>query len=192
MLKCSGSSPIPDGSGDGGLRHRLPVRSLLLLRRQSQSKEPTKLLVFRRSREFSDEGHLRYYVVCKKKEKVKSKDCDETMTLKKKRMKMIKGLSKDLSALMHMRFRGEEDLMEEQFKGKMISEAAEAQLAQLQVLKAEEKEMKRRRKEKAAMKAAQMKAMGDCNNSSSSSSESSNSECGEVVDKSCLKSGALA
>lgn len=65
---------------------------------------------------------MRYYgVVCKKKEKVKSKDCDETMTLKKKRMKMIKGLSKDLSALTLMRFGGEEDLMEEEFKGKMIS-----------------------------------------------------------------------
>ncbi|XXG85196.1 hypothetical protein AAC387_Pa11g0322 [Persea americana] len=72
-------------------------------------------------------------------------------------------------------------------------EAAEALLAQLQVLKAGEKEMKRRRKEeKGAMKAAEMKAMGDCNNSSSSSSESSNSECGEVVDMSCLRSGALA
>ncbi|XXG53873.1 hypothetical protein AAC387_Pa03g1893 [Persea americana] len=163
--------------------------------RQSQSKEPTKLSVFRRSCEFSDEGHLRYYgVVCKKKEKVKSKDCDETMMLKKKKgMKMIKGLSKDLSALRHMRFGGEEDLMEEEFKGKMISEAAEALLAELQVLKAEEKEMKRRRKEeKAAMKAAQMKAIGDCNNSSSSSSELSNIECGEVVDMSCLRSGVLA
>lgn len=72
-------------------------------------------------------------------------------------------------------------------------EAAEALLAQLQVLKAEEKETKRRRKEeKAAMKAARKKAMGDCNNSSNSSSESSDSECGEVVDMSCLRSGALA
>ncbi|XXG59855.1 hypothetical protein AAC387_Pa04g1867 [Persea americana] len=33
---------------------------------------------------------------------------------------------------------------------------------------------------------------GRLQNSSSSSSESSNNECGEVVDKSCLRSGALA
>ena len=62
-----------------------------------------------------------YGVVCKKKEKMKRKDCDEAMMLKKKRMKMIKGLSKDLPALTNMRFGGEEDLMEKQFKGKMIS-----------------------------------------------------------------------
>ncbi|KAJ8618206.1 hypothetical protein MRB53_014392 [Persea americana] len=118
-LATTFSQFLASSFGDGSLRHRLQVHSLQLRCRQSQSREPTNLSIFRRSCEFSDEGHLRYYgVVCKKKEKVKSKDCDETMMLKKKRMKMIKGLSKDLSALTHMRFGGEENLMEDQFKGK--------------------------------------------------------------------------
>eukprot|EP00262_Sarcandra_glabra_P015320 TRINITY_DN4691_c0_g1_i1.p1 TRINITY_DN4691_c0_g1~~TRINITY_DN4691_c0_g1_i1.p1 ORF type:complete len:425 (-),score=77.84 TRINITY_DN4691_c0_g1_i1:195-1403(-) len=139
--------------------------------------------------EFSDDRHLQYYASPvrsggKKKQKEKVKN----MEIKKK-TKLIKGLSKDLSAFYAMGFGVElEDGLVGEVKGKMISEAAQLLLAQLQQLRSEEKEMKRKRKEeKAAMKAMQMN-----DTSSSSSSESSDSECGDVVDMSWLRTGLLA
>ncbi|KAI8004114.1 Diacylglycerol O-acyltransferase 3 [Camellia lanceoleosa] len=78
--------------------------------------------------------------------------------------------------------------------GKKDHEATELLLAQLQQLKAEEEELKKKRKEdKAKLKAASMQNRLDCELSSGPSSESSSdSECGEVVDMSCLKSKTLA
>ncbi|XP_077232661.1 diacylglycerol acyltransferase [Tasmannia lanceolata] len=144
--------------------------------------------------EFSDEGHRQYYESVrsggKKKEK---KDKILGADMVKKRLKLIKGLTKDLSVFYEMGFGGQngEDLVEE-VRGKMISEAAEVLLTQLQQLKAEEKEIKRKKKEeKAALKAARMKAMAD-DTSSSSSSESSNSDCEEIVDMNLLRSKAIA
>ncbi|XP_058084374.1 diacylglycerol O-acyltransferase 3-like [Magnolia sinica] len=142
--------------------------------------------------EFSNDGHLCYYAVSPKcGGKKKEKNPEAAMI--KKRLKLVKGLSRDLSAFSGMGFGLEtgESLIGE-VKGKTISEAAEVLLAQLQQLRSEEKEMKRKRKEeKAAMKAARMKAMAGKEDTSSSSSESSDSECGEVVDMSRLRSGVL-
>ncbi|KAL5981686.1 hypothetical protein ACLOJK_015749 [Asimina triloba] len=143
---------------------------------------------------FSDDGHSRYYAsaiispTCGGKKKEKEK-CSEAKEIKK-RMKLIKGLSKDLSAFSGMGFGIEtvEGLTGE-VKGKMISEAAEVLLAQLQLLRAEEKELKRKKKEeKVARKAmACKKDMVD----SSSSSDSSDSDCGEVVDMNRLRIAAI-
>ena len=71
-----------------------------------------------------------------------------------------------------------------------MQEAAEVLLKQLQQMRTEEKELKRRKKEeKAKMKAAKKKTM--VVSESPSSSESSDSECGEVVDMTHLRSGAV-
>ncbi|OVA16631.1 hypothetical protein BVC80_1543g65 [Macleaya cordata] len=138
---------------------------------------------------FSDQGHLQYYVSPKSGTKKKEKKNLEMATIKKK-LKLVKGLSKDLSMFSSLGFGLEtEDGLISEVKGKNLSEASEILLAQLQLLKAEEKEMKRKKKEeKARLKAIQMKTKVDCE-SSSSSSESSDSECGEVVNMSCLRSG---
>ncbi|KAF8394746.1 hypothetical protein HHK36_020963 [Tetracentron sinense] len=124
-----------------------------------------------RSRKFPDDGNLQYYVAPRsggrKKEKEKEKGS-------KKRLKLIKGLSRDLSVFYGMGFGVEtEDGLIGEVKGKMISviiqsllsvfspsidlvnlEATEILLAQLQQLRAEEKELNKKRKEdKAKLKA---------------------------------------
>ncbi|XP_050117940.1 diacylglycerol O-acyltransferase 3-like isoform X2 [Malus sylvestris] len=123
---------------------------------------------------FSEDGHLQYYQggpMCGgMKEKAKEI---------KKKVKLLKGLSKNLAAYSQMGF-GPLDSQEglvDQLQGKLIS------------LRAEEKELKKRGKEeKARLKAERMKTMVDSESSSSSSSESSDSECGEVVDMKRLQS----
>ncbi|BFG14776.1 hypothetical protein CerSpe_010500 [Prunus speciosa] len=134
---------------------------------------------------FCDDGHVQYYHVGPRCGCMKEKEI-------KKKLKLLKGLSKDLSASSQMGF-GPLDSQEglvAQFQGKLISEGAEALLLkQLELLRAEEKELKRKRKEeKARLKAERMKNMVDSESSSSSSSESSESECGEVVDMNRLRS----
>ncbi|XP_072984997.1 diacylglycerol O-acyltransferase 3-1 [Typha latifolia] len=135
--------------------------------------------------DFADEGHLKFYASPAR--------CGEKRKEGKKRAKLMKGLTKDLSKLYSMDFSveaGERDV-----KGKMISEAAELLLAQLNQMKAQEKEMKKKRKEeKAAMKATRMKdyAKDDTSSSSSSSSESSDSECEETVNMSCLRTASAS
>ncbi|KAL5723623.1 hypothetical protein ACHQM5_006999 [Ranunculus cassubicifolius] len=134
---------------------------------------------------FTDSGHLQYYVSPKaglKKEKKKS----EIAVLKKK-LKLVKGMSKDLLRFSSMGFGLDiEDGLITEVKEKKISEAIEILLSQLQQLKAEEKELKRKKKEeKAKMKATQMNKL-----SSSSSSESSDSERGEIVDMNSFRSVA--
>ncbi|XP_050117939.1 diacylglycerol O-acyltransferase 3-like isoform X1 [Malus sylvestris] len=136
---------------------------------------------------FSEDGHLQYYQggpMCGgMKEKAKEI---------KKKVKLLKGLSKNLAAYSQMGF-GPLDSQEglvDQLQGKLISESAEELLLkQLEQLRAEEKELKKRGKEeKARLKAERMKTMVDSESSSSSSSESSDSECGEVVDMKRLQS----
>ncbi|KAF8399620.1 hypothetical protein HHK36_015489 [Tetracentron sinense] len=137
---------------------------------------------------FSDDGYLQYYVTPrsggKKKKGLK-------MVTVKKRLKLIKGLSRDLSMFYGMGFGVEtEDGLIGEVKGKMILEATKILLAQLQQLRVEEKDLnKKRKEEKAKLKATRMKAC----ESSSSNSESSDSECGEIevcMDGKCKKSGA--
>jgi hypothetical protein len=144
---------------------------------------------------FSDEGHLRYYngpavavaaslsaTKCGggKKEQVK----DVVAKKMKKRLKLLKGLKKDLSMFSEMGFglNPDHDLAD-QVKEKMISEATDLLIQQLQQLKAEEKELKRKKKEeKAKLKA----------NCELSSSDSSDSECDQVIDMNQLKPKAAS
>ncbi|XP_068663529.1 diacylglycerol O-acyltransferase 3 [Aristolochia californica] len=141
---------------------------------------------FAGSSAFADEDHLRYYgsPICGGKKEKKDK---ESKSIKKK-LKLLKGLSKDLSAFSGIGFGLEENAgMVGEVKGKLIEEAAEVLISQLQQLKAQEKEMKRKRK---AEKAARTKiAMSDTD---TSSSESSDSECGAVVDMNRLRSEVQA
>lgn len=135
---------------------------------------------------FRDESHLKYYYESPRCGAKKDKDKVTT----KKKSKLLKALSKDLSLFSDLGFGvdSDEGLFGE-VKGKMISEAAEVLLKQLQQMRAEEKELKRRRKEeKAKLKATRMETGVVCE---SSSSESSDSECGEVVDMTHLRSGAV-
>ncbi|KAK6154751.1 hypothetical protein DH2020_008999 [Rehmannia glutinosa] len=157
---------------------------------------------------FCDQGHVKYYssnfgvssatgaetgmmtTISGKKEKTTKDKSPKKM--KKKQLKLLKGLSRDLSTFSQIGFGLDtEGALVDQVKGNMISEAAELLLEQLQKLKAEEKEMKRKiKEEKARLKASAMRnSVIDCQMSSSSSSESSSSdsECGEIVDMNNLK-----
>ncbi|XP_016445130.2 diacylglycerol O-acyltransferase 3 [Nicotiana tabacum] len=161
---------------------------------------------------FKDEGYLEYYnssgrgssriIRCGKKEK--NKENDVALKKTKKKMKLLKGLSRDLSNLSEMGIGfgfGSDIGLVDQVQGKTISETAELLLGQLQQLKAEEKELKRKRKEeKALMKmkgASQVQGitnreMSSSSSSSSESSESSDDECQNLVDMKSLKIESLA
>ncbi|KAB2634224.1 hypothetical protein D8674_042140 [Pyrus ussuriensis x Pyrus communis] len=120
---------------------------------------------------FSNDGHLQYYQAGPMCGGMKEKEKEI-----KKKVKLLKGLSKDLAAYSQMGFGplGSQEGLVAQLQGKLIS------------LRAEEKELKKKRKaEKARLKAERMKTMVD---TESSSSESSDSECGEVVDMKRLQS----
>lgn len=125
---------------------------------------------------FKDEGHLRYYASSTPARCGPKKE-------EKRKLKLVKGLEKDLSALYSIGFgldKGEG--VSGEVKGQMISEAADVLLAQLTKLRAEAEEMKMKRKqEKKEKKAAKMKTCGKDHDNSSSSSESSDSECETVV-----------
>ncbi|KAL6553268.1 hypothetical protein OROGR_007110 [Orobanche gracilis] len=111
----------------------------------------------------------------------------------KKQLKLLKGLSRDLSTFSEMGFGlDSHGLLLDQVKGNMISEAAEVMLKQLQKLKARRKELKRKMKEeKTRLKAVRTRDnVFDCEMSSSDSS--SDSECGEIVDMNNLKSKQIA
>ncbi|XP_010271032.1 PREDICTED: uncharacterized protein LOC104607168 [Nelumbo nucifera] len=142
---------------------------------------------------FSDNGHLQYYVSPRcarnKREKVKKKEKDSEMATIKRKLKLIKGLSKNLSMFSQMDFL---EFGDDSVKGderKKISDAAEVLMAQLEHLRTEEEELKSKKKEeKARMKAAAgMEVRGKSESSSSSSSESSDSDCGQVVSMSSLR-----
>ncbi|KAK8688319.1 hypothetical protein V6N13_087089 [Hibiscus sabdariffa] len=149
----------------------------------------------RLSFQFSDSGHVQYYVsprgggcgggVAPKKDKGKSSEIRRV----KKKLKLMKRLSKDLSMLPEIA--SSEDIrigLAADFKVTMIQEASDVLLAQLQKLKSAQKELKRKLKEEGD----QIKAtLEKSESSSSSSSESSDSECGEIVDMKTLRSNAL-
>ncbi|KAF3629888.1 putative cytosolic purine 5'-nucleotidase-like [Capsicum annuum] len=147
---------------------------------------------------FYDEGCMEYYSSCGRGGRIVrcggGKKEEKEM---KKKMKLLKGLSKDLSNLCEMGFGCDVGLVD-QVQGKTIMEAADLLLGQLQQLKAEEKELKRKRKEEKALKkmkgASQVQGTMNCemSSSSSSSSESSGDECQNLVDMKTLKIGTLA
>ncbi|KAL4364349.1 hypothetical protein GQ457_04G029870 [Hibiscus cannabinus] len=150
---------------------------------------------YRRLRcQFSDLGHVQYYVsprggcggggVATKKDMAKSSDIRRV----KKKLKLMKRLSKDLSMLPQIA--AGEDIrigLASEVKVTMIQDASNVLLAQLQKLKLEQKELKRKLKEERA----QLKETLGKSESSSSSSESSDSDCGEVLDMGTLRSNAL-
>lgn len=159
---------------------------------------------------FYDKGQVDYYrssvrvkIRCGSEGKVKVEEKVEKKK-KKREAKLLKGLSRDLSAFYEMGFglnaqysqEDEEnhDSVAHQFKLKHMSEAAELLLEQLKV-KAEDKELKKKIKmeEKKKRKAEQkLRVSVSCleeSSSSSSSSESSDSESDNemVVDLNSLK-----
>ncbi|XP_057797547.1 diacylglycerol O-acyltransferase 3 [Salvia miltiorrhiza] len=191
----SSSKELRDSSGLVRLRRRRPRHGVL-------------------STGFRDLGHLQYYKssfdsaavtaaeetesggrmsVMSGKEVKSGKEEKSVKKMKKKQLKLVKGLSRDLSTFSQMGFGLDSaGALLDQIKGNMITEATQLLLEQLQKVKAEEKEAKRRMKEeKARVKAAsRMQIGGNCEtSSSSSSSESSDSECGEVIDMKSLKTG---
>jgi hypothetical protein len=111
--------------------------------------------------------------------------------MEKKKLKLLKGLTKDLSAFSGIGFGLDSEAgLGDQVQGSMISEASELLLKQLQKLKAEKKEQKQKKKEeKIRLKAIKMqnRLMGGDTSSSSSSESSSDSECGEVINMNSLK-----
>lgn len=127
---------------------------------------------------FCDNGHLQYYYAgprCGGK-KEKEKEKEKAVTAKKK-LKLLKGLTKDLSKFSDMGFGVDsDDDLAAQAQRKAMSDAAEVLMKQLQHLRAED-DLKRKRKQETSKL--------DCE---SSSSESSDSECEEVIDMSCLRS----
>lgn len=138
---------------------------------------------------FAEKGHLDYYSgspVCEeKKGKIKGKKGWKEASMKKK-MKLVKGLVKDLEEFSQLGFGlqvdCDEGLAGQNDKSKKISEAAEILLAQLKKLRVEEKStMGKEGKQKCKDQ--------DCE--SSSSSESSDSECDEVVDMRCFRQAAM-
>lgn len=114
----------------------------------------------------SHDHHHGGFVKMSKKEKVGSV---------KKKLKLLKGLSKDLSTFSQMGFAVDQDQnLLDQVRGKMISEAAEVLMKQLEQLKTEEKKLKRKRKQEKADKLKGKKQSSACE-----SSDSSDSECEE-------------
>ncbi|XP_073132420.1 diacylglycerol O-acyltransferase 3 [Henckelia pumila] len=112
---------------------------------------------------------------------------------RKKQMKLLKGLSRDLYAFSQMGFGLDSNLDQDllhQVKGSTISEAADLLLEQLQKIKTEKHLEKKRKQEqkKLAKSCGQMRNNLNLVEMSSSSSESSSdSECGEVIDLKDLK-----
>ncbi|PKI43066.1 hypothetical protein CRG98_036545 [Punica granatum] len=132
---------------------------------------------------FRDDGHVKYYIEGARCGSGGGKVEKEAEKNAKKKLKLVKGLYKELYMFSRMGFGMDESAGE----GTRMSEAAEVLLVQLEQLKAEEKEMKRRRKEeRAKLKAKRMKRV-----MTSSSSESSDSETGDVIDMSRMRIESL-
>ncbi|KAL6538667.1 hypothetical protein OROGR_012655 [Orobanche gracilis] len=171
-----------------------------------QSRRATGIL----SSGFCDQGQVEYYnsnsgpsssspakrLVATNWDKDKAHRNDKALKMmkkKKKQLKFLKGLSRDVSTFSQMGFGLESDgALVDQVKGNMISEAAEVMLKQLQKLKADRKELKREMKEeKARLKAVRTRDnVFNCEMSSSESS--SDGECGEIIDMNNLKSKQAA
>ncbi|XP_075517560.1 diacylglycerol O-acyltransferase 3-like [Primulina tabacum] len=112
---------------------------------------------------------------------------------KKKQMKLLKGLFRDLYAFSQMGFGLDSNLDQDllhQVKGTTMTEAADLLLEHLQKLRAEKRLEKKRRQEqkKLGKSSGQMRnSLNLVEVSSSCSESSSDSECGEVIDLKDLK-----
>ncbi|XP_073052382.1 diacylglycerol O-acyltransferase 3-like [Primulina eburnea] len=112
---------------------------------------------------------------------------------KKKQMKLLKGLSRDLYAFSQMGFGLDSNLDKDllrQVKGTTMTEAADLLLEHLQKLRSEKRLEKKRRQEqkKLGKSSGQMRnSLNLVEVSSSCSESSSDSECGEVIDLKDLK-----
>ncbi|KDO72237.1 hypothetical protein CISIN_1g023360mg [Citrus sinensis] len=123
------------------------------------------------------------FVEMKKKEKVGSI---------KKKLKLLKGLSKDLSTFSQMGFAVDQDQnLLAQVRGKMISEAAEVLMKQLEQLKTEEKKLKRKRKQEKANKLKAKIQSSACESSDSSDSECEEEEVVQMIDGTQVEDGLL-
>ncbi|KAL9410026.1 hypothetical protein AB3S75_043895 [Citrus x aurantiifolia] len=123
------------------------------------------------------------FVEMKKKEKVGSI---------KKKLKLLKGLSKDLSTFSQMGFAVDQDQnLLAQVRGKMISEAAEVLMKQLEQLKTEEKKLKRKRKQEKANKLTAKIQSSACESSDSSDSECEEEEVVQMKDGTQVEDGLL-
>ncbi|XP_021774692.1 diacylglycerol O-acyltransferase 3, cytosolic-like [Chenopodium quinoa] len=171
------------GKVSGNSRNSCFLNSEVCFRRGNRTPSLRELKLKVGNHGFEDEGHLDYYnsgvgvgvsvsPVCGGK-KGKGKKGWNGIPVKK-RMKLLKGLVKDLSTFSELGFGLNLDsdnnlgFAVDDDKSRTISQAAETLLAQLKLLKAEEEKMK------------------NCE-SSSSSSESSDSECDEVIDMKTMK-----
>ncbi|OVA16632.1 hypothetical protein BVC80_1543g66 [Macleaya cordata] len=133
---------------------------------------------------FSNNRRLQFYVspICGGKKKEMVKEEKKKRREIKQKMKLVKGLCKNLS--MYSDQMGFLDIRDDSNdgseQGKIMSKASEILLVQLLQLRAEEKEIKRKQKEEKAklLKASiKMKCMNDSDPSSSSSYYSSESSC---------------
>ncbi|XP_021752351.1 diacylglycerol O-acyltransferase 3, cytosolic-like [Chenopodium quinoa] len=196
VLKPSSSSccyyTTQIGKLSGNARNSCFLNSEVCFRRGNRIPSLREFKLKVGNRGFEDEGHLDYYnsgvgvgvsvsSVCGEK-KGKGKKGWNGIPVKK-RMKLLKGLVKDLSAFSELGFGLNLDsdnnlgFAVDDDKSRTISQAAETLLAQLKLLKAEEEKMKNCKSQ-------------DCE-SSSSSSESSDSECDEVIDMKTVKNKTI-
>ncbi|KAH9619761.1 hypothetical protein KSS87_018062 [Heliosperma pusillum] len=127
---------------------------------------------------YSNKGHLDYYGESKGKGKGKGKKEWNSVSTKKK-IKLLKNLTKDLSTFSDLGFGFNSNLHQfnhhQNNNSITISQAAEVLLVQLQQLRTEEEKQEKKEKE-------EKKGCKNSNcNSSSSESESSDSECDKVA-----------
>lgn len=137
---------------------------------------------------FRDHGHLQYYsgeLVSKKRENPEKKFAK----MKKKQMKLVKDLRKDLLAFSEMGFVSDVGGLLNEVKANIISETAGLLLEQIQKIKSEEKELKRMIKQERKSRANSLINLESSSSSSdsSSSSESSDSDREEVVNMKTVK-----
>lgn len=150
--------------------------------------------------EFRQSGHLEYYssgggnITCggggggKKEKDMNKKEKEDRATTKmmKKRLKILEGLSRDLSMFSSggMDFGFADNALFDQVKAKTIAEAAEVLQGQIKQLIAKDTELKMRRKAEKMMLRLQSMPENEQSSSSTSStsSDSSDNECGQGVD----------
>ncbi|GER26294.1 soluble acyl-CoA diacylglycerolO-acyltransferase [Striga asiatica] len=146
---------------------------------------------------FCDQSHVKYYsfnsappscagvklrAIGRKNHEIIITEDKAAKKMKKKQLKLLKGLSRDLSTLTQIGFGLDSDgALIDQVKGNIISEASQLLLQQFEKLKAEQKELKRKKKEeKARLKG--LRISHEMYSSSSSSESECNSDRGEIMD----------
>lgn len=140
---------------------------------------------------FHDEGHVQYYQDMKK-------NTGPVIISNKKKMKLLKRFSKNVSELPQLGFAQDPNLpnLLDQLHQNFVTEGGEELLRELEKVRAEEKELKKKMKQekkKAKLKPSKMKTCNKSESSSSSSSESesSDSDCGEVVDMNTFREAGV-